>query len=178
MQATMTAERPRAHSRDRIATLHDMLTRYHEARSEASGVGGGGTRLEGRLLAFDSQTWTREYQELDRCLQRLRWLAEHGRPMIEHGVSSGAAWWHLRQRYLEAHVGRREIHMRKTPAGERVPIVPRNMEVVARPTILQGKTQMLLVRSWDQRVDPQVVGAALRWISREFRGTPASYSVA
>lgn len=177
----MTAERPRSTSdRRRVETIHDMLSHYHDARAESSGWGdGGSSRLESRLLGLDPLTWTPAYRELERCLERLRWLAGHGRPMIEKGVSSGAAWWNVRARYLEAETVRREVHMRKTHSGQRVPApLPRNMEVLARPTILNGSSQSLLVRVWDPRVDPQVVGAALRWISGEFRGQPASYSVA
>lgn len=160
----------------RVGTIHDMLNRYNEARSEASGVGGGGSRHESRINGFDPETWTPEFRELERCLERLRWLASHGRPMIAHNVSSGAAWWNVRQRYLEARVVRREVRMRKTHSGHRVPVrLPSYMEVVARPTVLQGKTQYMLVRQWDERVDPHVVGVALRWISDEFRGRPAVY---
>ena len=160
----------------RVDTLHDMLLRYNEARAENSSAGGGGTQHSSRIHSFDAQTWTREYQELERCLERLRWLAEHGRPMIERNVSSGAAWWNIRARYLDAEIVRKELHLRKTHSGDRVPQpLPRNSEVVARATILHGKTNYMLVRTWDARVDPQVVGAALRWISREFRGTPAVY---
>lgn len=181
-------ERPHRHDehqreRDdprRIATLHEMLQHYNHARSEASGgAGGGGARHEARLLGLDPTTWTREYRELERCLERLRWLALHGRPMIERGVSSGAAWWHVRQRYLEAREVREEVHLRKTHSGDRVPAhLPRNKEVIGRPTILQGRSQRLLVRVWDPAVDPHIVGAGLRWISREFRGEPRPYSVA
>lgn len=188
----MSVERPRtrlhelvrersdeAAERRRTGVLHDMLNHYNEARSEATGAGGGGSRHESRINAWDPETWTPAYRELERCLEGLRWLAQHGRPMIERGVSSGAAWWHLRARYLEAELVRREVHLRKTHSGTRVPVpLPRNEEVVARPTILQGRSQTLLVRRWDQRVDPHVVQAALRWISREFKGQPAPYSVA
>lgn len=180
----LTAERPRTHNEEatrrtkqRVETLHDMMTRYHEARSESAGPGGGGSQHGSRINAFDQRTWTREYQELERCLDRLKYLAQHGRPMIERNVSSSAAWWHVRARYLEATISRREIHLRKTHSGERVPArLPRNCEIVARATILHGKSQHMLVRTWDPRVDPRIVGAALRWISREYRGTPAVYS--
>jgi len=174
------AERPTgSHDRRRLDTIHDMLSHYHEARSEAGGTGGGGSRLEARLLGWDPETYTREYRELDRCLDRLRWLAQHGRPMIAKGISSGAGWWHLRMRYLESQVVRREIHTRRTHNGTRVPApLPRNCEVVARPTILQGRSQTLLVRTWDARVDPQIVRASLGWISQEFRGHPRPYSAA
>jgi hypothetical protein len=172
----MTPERPRTRT-DRIETLHAMLTHYTEARSEAGSGGGGGSRPESRLLAFDASTWTREYEELERCLNALRYLAQHGRPMIEQGVSSAAAWWHLRARYLEAETVRREVHFRKTHSGERVPArLPSNMEVVARATILNGRTGHMMVRVWDARVDPRVVAAGLRWLSAEFRGSPAVYS--
>ena len=178
MSLAIPTERPHR-NRDRVDTLHDMLVRFVEAKSEASGGGGGDSRLESRLLGFDPLTWTREYRELDRCLDRLRWLAEHGRPMIERNVSSAAAWWNVRARYLEAETVRREVHSRRTHSGERVPgRLPGNYEIVARPTILQGKSQHMLVRVWDPGVRPEVVAAALRWISREYRGTPASYSAA
>ena len=153
-----------------------MLLYYTEARSEAGSGGGGGSRPESRLLAFDAQTWTKEYAELERCLNALRYLAQHGRPMIERDVSSSAAWWHLRARYLEAVTVRREVHYRKTHSGERVPArLPSNCEVVARATILNGRTGYMMVRQWDARVDPRVVAASLRWLSGEFRGSPATY---
>lgn len=177
LHTIMTVERPHYRSTDRVDTLHEMLSRYNEARSEGSGGGGGGSHHESRINVFDAATWTREYQELERCLERLRWLAGHGRPMLERNVSAGAAWWNVRARYLEAEVVRREVHLRRTHSGDRVPTqLPRSMEVVARATILHGKTNYMLVRQWDRRVDPHVVGAALRWISREYRGTPAVYS--
>ena len=185
MPATMPLDRPapvirvNEHHPRRLEALHDMLSHYSDARSEASGAGGGGQRLEARLLGFDRETWTPEFRELERCLERLRWLAGHGRPMIERGLSSGVAWWSIRQRYLEAEIVRHEIHTRKTRSGHRVPVsLPANVEVVARPTILNGSRQHVLVRRWDQRVDPQVVRAGLRWISGEFRGEPRPWSVA
>lgn len=171
----MLETRPR-YGRDRVDTLHEMLTRYHEARAESNGGGSSGGRNESRLLGFDPTTWTREYVELERCLNELRGLAHNGRPMIEHGVSSSAGWWHLSHRYLRTETVRREIHMRRTHSGERVPArLPANMEVVSRQTILHGKSSHMLVRVWDTNVDPKVVGAALRWVSRSYRGTPAVY---
>ena len=177
MPATMPLERPRQVSTDRVDTIHEMLVRYDEARSEGSSAGGGGSHYEARLNTWDSQTWSREYRELDRCLDRLRWLAEHGRPMIERSISSGAAWWAIRSRYLESTVVRREVHYRRTHSGERVPArLPSNMEVVSRQTILNGRAGYMMVRVWDPRVEPAIVGAGLRWISREFLGQPAVYS--
>jgi hypothetical protein len=172
----MTLERtaPRRNT-DRVDTLHEMLVRLEEARSEGSSAGGGGSHHEARMNTWDALTYTREYKELDRCLERLRWLAEHGRPMIAPDVSSAKAWWHIRHRYLATEVVRREVHYRRTHSGERVPArLPRNMEVVSRQTILNGRAGYMMVRVWDPRVDPAVVGAGLRWISREFRGTPVA----
>lgn len=167
----------RREDRDRTQAIHDMLTRYEQARSESSSPGGSGGRHESRLLEFDHQTWTSAYRELDRCLERLRYIAQHGRPMIERGVSSSTAWWHLRHRYLHADVVRREVHSRRTHSGERVPVaLPANMEIVARQTILNGKSSSMLVRVWDRRVDPKIVAAGLGWIAGQYRGMPAVYS--
>lgn len=161
---------------DRQHTIRAMLERYDEARSASSGPGGSGRRHESRLNQFDPHTWTAEYQELERCLDRLRWLAHHGRPMIEKNMSSGAAWWHLRERYLNARTTRRLIHSRVTRTGHRVPArLPANTEIVGRPTILHGTTSSVIVRTWDARVDPGIVDAAVRWLAREYVGTPALY---
>ncbi len=159
---------------DRVHTLRLMLERYPEARAEAQGGGSSGGRREARLLGFDPYTWTQEMRELERCLERLRALA-HGRsPMLERGISSRRAWWHLRQRYLEARVVRREIHTRKTHSGERVPKrLPANMELASRQTVLHGQTTYALVRVWHPDVDERVVEAALRYLDAEFRGAPA-----
>lgn len=175
---TSLLERPRPRPRsDRVDTIHEMLCRYEEARAENGGGGGGGSQHESRINAFDPQTWTREYQELERCLERLRWLAAHGRPMIEKNVSSSTAWWHLRHRYLETHTVRREVHLKKTHSGDRtLARLRHNEEVLARQTILNGRKSFVLLRVWDPRVEPTYVGAALRWIAREFKGTPAVYS--
>ncbi len=176
MTAMQLEQRPR-HGRDRVDTLHEMMCRYETARAESNGGGSSGGRNESRLLGFDPTTWTREYQELERCLNELRTLARNGRPMIEHNVSSSTAWWHLSHRYLRTETVRREVFMRRTHNGERVPNrLPANMEVVSRQTILHGKSSHMLVRVWDTNVDPKVVGAALRWIAREFKGSPAVYS--
>lgn len=160
-------------------TIREMLSRYEQARSSAgssTGDGAGG-RFESRINTFDPLTWTPEYRELERCLLRLRWLAEHGRPMIAKGVSASRAWWHLRHRYLEARVVRREVHLdenhRRT---NRRPRLAGNMEVVSRQTVLQGRSSMMLVRVWDSRVDAAVVDAAVSWLACEFRGMPAVYS--
>ncbi len=174
MSATLE-HRPR-HGRDRVDTLHEMLTRYESARAESNGGGSSGGRNESRLLGFDPQTWTREYQELERCLNALRYLGAVDSPIIEKGVSAQRAWWHISHRYLRTETVRREIHMRRTHSGERVPArLPANMEVVSRQTILHGKSSYMLVRVWDTNVDPKVVGAALRWIARSYNGTPAVY---
>ena len=173
---TSTVARPSSRRSDRVDTIHQMLVNWDAARSEGSSVGGGGSHLEARINTWDATTWTREYQELDRCLVRLRYLAGHGRPMISHGVSSSAAWWTIQQRYLEAVVVRREVFLRRTHSGERVPVsLPRNCEVVSRATIMQGKSSFCMVRTWDTRVDPADVDAALRWIAKEYRGVPACY---
>lgn len=170
----MERKRPRDH---RTEALHEMLLRYSEAKSESSGLGGGGSHHEARMNVWDAQTWTREYRELERCLDALRYMAEHGRPMLERNVSSSAGWWHLRHRYLVTDTVRREVFMRRTHSGERVPArLPANMEVTSRQTILNGKTSYMMVRVWDARVDPAVVGAALRFLAREFRGVPATYA--
>ncbi len=176
MTLTMTIEHPRKTADWRTTLIESMLEHYHEARAEAYGGESTGARNTSRINAFDTKTWTHEYVELERCLDHLRYLAGHGRPMIAKNVSSSTAWWNLRERYLNAQTVRREVHTRRTHSGNRVPVeLPRNMEVVSRQTVLNGKTSSMLVRVWDPGVDLRVVRVAVDWVAGEFKGTPAVY---
>lgn len=175
----MSLERPDAspiEREPRLNALHVMLCHFNEARSEAGGWGGSGGHHTSRINVFDENTWTREYVELERVLDELRTMAQGLRPMISKGVSSSIAWWNLRERYLNAQVVQREVHVRKTKSGNLEPVqLPRNMEVVSRQTNLHGRTSSMLVRVWDHGVDDEIVVAALRWVSHEFKGRPAVY---
>jgi hypothetical protein len=164
-------------SDDRVDTIKAMLALYQEARSVSSGAGGTGGRADSRYLEFDPSTWTREYKELERVLERLRYLAGHGRPMIARNVSSSTAWWNVRQRYLECEKVRRLVHLRKTHSGERVPTgLRQNEEIASRTTILNGSQTSVMVWRWNPKVDLGVVDVAVDWMSSEFRGTPSVYS--
>jgi hypothetical protein len=155
-----------------------MLASFSDARAEAFGGGGAGGRATSRINSFDPATWTRSYQELDRVLEHLRYLAGHGRPMIARDVSSSTAWWSIRARYLDAKIVRREVHLRKTHTGNRVPILPANSEIASRATILNGRTCSMMLRVWDGGVQPRVVDATIGWIDEQFKGRPdATYHV-
>lgn len=171
----MTREPTRANTR-REDTIKEMLSTFQEARSVSNGDGGTGGRADSRYLEWDHSTWTREYAELERVLEHLRWLAGHGRPMIARNLSSSAAWWNIRQRYLESEKRRRLVHLHKTRSGDRIPVgLPRNMAVASRSTILNGKQASVMVWVWNPAVDLRVVDATVGWISQEFRGQPAVY---
>lgn len=177
MTATMT--RPQTRTGNRTEALHEMLARYDEAKAESSGVGGGGTHNESRINAFDPTTYTPAYRELDRCLERLKWLAYHGRPMIAKNVNAYRGWWNLDQRYFRCEKVQKPIHLRKTRSGDRIPAgLPRNMAIASRATILNGSQALAMVWVWDPRVDLAVVDETVAWISKEFRGTPSVYSEA
>lgn len=160
----------------RTESLRAMLSTYQEARSVSNGAGGTGGRADSRYLEFDPSTWTREFQELERVLNHLKYLAGHGRPMIARNVSSSTAWWHVRERYLHCEKVRRLVHLRKTHSGERVPTGLRpNEEIASRTTILNGSQTSLMVWRWNPKVDLGVVDVAVEWMSGEFRGSPATY---
>lgn len=172
-------DHPRS-SDERCDTIRAMLDRYPEAQAQAKGEGGRGGMFSHAILQWDPNTWTREYQELERCLLELRRRALSRGPMIAKNVTSGQAWWHLSHRYLLATTARKEVHVhvnRKT--GHRTPgRLPSNCEVIARPTLLNGRTASALVRTWDSKVDPHVVAAAVQWVSGEFRGEPGVFKEA
>lgn len=150
-----------------------MLSVYVDCRQESGERAGTGGRRESRLLTFDPRTWTREMRELDRCLTLLRDRARSRGLIIEKGVTAGQGWWHLRQRYLEAHVVRRELRTRKTRSGHRTPVVPKSAELLASVTVLTGGRCQALLRVWHPGVDERVVDAAVRFLVREYRGEPA-----
>lgn len=158
----------------RLETLHEMLTRLNEARAQAKGEGGRGGQFSSAILVFDPVTYTREYRELDRVLAELRRQANTRGPMIAKNVTPGQAYWHLSHRYLLCQLVRREVHTVKTRAGHRVPRkLPHNCEVVARPVLMHGEKASMLLRVWDGGVKPEIVQAAIQWVSREYRGEPA-----
>ena len=172
-------DHPRSSDR-RCDTIRDMLSTYTQAQAQAKGEGGRGGMFSHAILQWDPATWTPEYQELERCLTELRRRALERGPMIAKNVTSGQAWWHLSHRYLLARTARKEVHVhvnRKT--GHRTPgRLPHNCEVIAQPTLLNGRTASVLVRTWDGRVDPHIVKAAVEWVSGEFRGEPSVFKEA
>jgi hypothetical protein len=157
---------------DRELTIQAMLDRFLEARCQRRGEGGIGGQFSSADLSWDDTTWTPSYAELDRCLAVLSLLAR-SRPF-----EFSALWWHLRHRYLQVEMARKEIFMQKTPHGQRRPQkLPENMEIIAGPTYIKGSTKaMVTVRVWDPKVTPSYVSAGISWLSGEFRGTPTIFA--
>ena len=163
---------------DRADIIREMLSRYHEAQAQAKGEGGLGGQFSSAMLTWDHETYTREYRELDRCLNLLRLQAEGG-AVFKSGTSARRVWWAIRERYLHCTLVQREVHTYRTKSGHRVPKpLPAGQEVVSRQVMMLHGKATAIVRVWDDRVDSKLVDEGVRWLAGEFRGRPSTGGIA
>ena len=138
--------------RSREAKLDKMLTHYNDARETLFSKTGRGAGEGGRCEM--PSVWNDSYKELERCLKRMRELAE------DAGAASPVfrSWyWNVCGWYLRSQ-------------KRRVPLIRRDKRGRDYHVVTGAGPQFVMVVEGEDALSARMVVMGLGWISAEFAG--------